>query len=54
MRRNYTGVFNAFQRIWAEEGPKGMYTGAVATMMRAMALNAWMMVSYDEARERLA
>ena len=31
-----------------------MYTGACSTMMRAMALNMWMMVSFDECKERLA
>jgi solute carrier family 25 oxoglutarate transporter 11 len=53
-RRNYTGVFNAFSRIVADEGVARLYTGAGATMMRAMALNVFMMVSYDESRERIA
>jgi hypothetical protein len=30
-----------------------MYTGACATMLRAMALNMWMMVSFDETKERM-
>jgi solute carrier family 25 (mitochondrial oxoglutarate transporter), member 11 len=51
MRRNYTGVFNAFSRIFAEEGLRGMYTGACATMARAMALNMWMMTSFDTTKE---
>lgn len=53
LKRNYTGVFNAFSRIFAEEGVKGMYTGAAATMMRAMVLNMWMMVSFDTTKEKL-
>ena len=52
-RRNYTGVFNAFSRIVSEEGPRAMYTGAVATCVRAMALNMFMLVSFDEAKERI-
>ena len=54
MKRNYTGVFNAFSRIFAEEGITGMYTGAAATMMRAMALNMWMMTTFDTTREWMA
>ena len=53
-RRNYNGVFDAFRRIKAEEGMKGLYTGGVITMIRAMTLNMWMLVSYDEAKERIA
>lgn len=52
-RRNYTGVFNAFSRIVSEEGARGLYTGAMATMMRATVLNCWMLVSYDTAKENL-
>ena len=52
-RRNYKGVFDAFRRIVGEEGIKGLYVGGVITMIRAMTLNMWMLVSYDEAKERL-
>jgi solute carrier family 25 (mitochondrial oxoglutarate transporter), member 11 len=54
MRRNYNGVFDAFRRIVADEGATSLYTGACATMLRAMALNMWMMVSFDTAKEKMA
>ena len=53
-RRNYNGVGDAFKRIIEAEGVKGLYVGGVATMLRAMTLNMWMLVSYDEAKERLS
>lgn len=53
MRRNYTSVFNAFRRIVADEGVGALYTGAVATMMRACVMNMFMLVSYDQTKENL-
>ena len=53
-RRNYSGVFNAFSRIVADEGIGALYTGAMATMMRACALNMFMLVSFDTAKESMA
>ena len=53
-RRNYTNVFNAFTRIVADEGITSLYTGALATMTRAMVLNMFMLVSYDQSKESLA
>ncbi len=52
-RRNYKGVFDAIQRIVAEEGVPALWKGAVPTMTRAVSLNIAMMVSYDTAREQL-
>jgi solute carrier family 25 oxoglutarate transporter 11 len=52
-RRNYKGVFNAFNRIVTDEGMRALYTGAVATMMRAMVMNCFMLVSYDTSKENL-
>ena len=52
-RRNYTGVFNALQRIVAEEGFTALWSGAVPTMTRAISLNVAMMVSYETAKEKL-
>lgn len=52
-RRNYKGVFDAIQRIVAEEGVTALWKGAVPTMTRAVSLNIAMMVSYDTAREKL-
>lgn len=54
MRRNYSGVFNAFSRIIADEGMGALYTGAVATMMRACVMNMFQLVSYDQTKETLA
>lgn len=52
-RRNYTGVVNALTRIVSEEGVTGLWAGAVPTITRAISLNVAMMVSYEEAKERL-
>ena len=52
-KRNYNGVFNAFSRIIADEGMGALYTGAVATMMRACVMNMFMLVSYDTTKENL-
>ena len=52
-RRNYNGAFDAFRRIVGEEGFRGLYVGGFVTMVRAMTLNMWMLVSYDEAKERI-
>ena len=37
-RRNYTNVFNAMARISKEEGVRGLWSGAIPTMARAIAL----------------
>jgi solute carrier family 25 oxoglutarate transporter 11 len=52
-RRNYKNVFNAFARIGKEEGITAYWSGALPTIMRAVALNIAMLVSYDESKERL-
>ncbi len=52
-RRNYKGVFDAFRRIVAEEGLAACWNGGVPTMLRAMSLNVAMMVTFEEAKERL-
>ena len=53
-RRNYTGVGNALSRIIKEEGVTALWRGAVPTMTRAISLNMAMMVSYEEAKERIS
>lgn len=45
---------DAFSRIKAEEGFKGLYVGGGITMVRAMIYNMWMLVTNDEAKERIA
>lgn len=52
-RRNYKHVFDAFSRIIKEEGVTSCWNGATPTILRAMALNVAMLVTYDEAKERL-
>ncbi len=52
-RRNYTGVFNALSTIVRNEGITALWKGAVPTMSRAISLNMAMMVSYEEAKERI-
>lgn len=52
-RRNYKNVLDALSRIGKEEGVKGLWTGAVPTVCRAMAVNSSQLVSYNEAKEEL-
>jgi solute carrier family 25 oxoglutarate transporter 11 len=52
-RRNYKNVFDAFRRIVTEEGVTSLWYGATPTICRAMSLNVAMLVTYDEAKERL-
>lgn len=47
-RRNYKHVFDALKRIINEEGYLSLWRGATPTVIRAMALNLGMLVSYDE------
>jgi solute carrier family 25 oxoglutarate transporter 11 len=49
-RRNYTGVFNALARITKEEGFTGLFKGCTPVVVRAMALNAGMLASHDQAQ----
>ena len=46
-RRNYKNVVDAFKRITKEEGFFALWRGAIPTVIRAMALNFAMLVSYD-------
>ena len=50
-RRHYKHVGDAFMRITKEEGVTSLWKGALPTMMRAMALNTFMFVTYDTAVE---
>jgi len=52
-RRNYKNVFDAFGRIMREEGILTYWKGAMPTMARAISLNIAMLVTYEEAKERL-
>jgi solute carrier family 25 oxoglutarate transporter 11 len=53
-RRNYKHVFDAFGRIIKSEGVLALWKGAVPTMARAMALNCALLVTYEEAKERIS
>ena len=52
-RRNYTGVFNALNRIVTEEGFFSLWRGCTPTIIRAMAYNFGMLGPYDQAKETL-
>ena len=52
-RRNYKNVVDAFSRIVREEGFLSLWKGCAPTVVRAMALNLGMLVSYDVSKERL-
>lgn len=52
-RRNYKNVFDAFSRVIREEGVRKLWTGGAITVVRACSMNMWMLVSYDESKERL-
>jgi len=52
-RRNYKNVIDAFTRIVKEEGVTSLWNGALPTIIRACALNVAMLVSYEEAKERI-
>lgn len=52
-RRNYKHVFDAFGRIVKEEGITSCWKGAGPTIIRAIAMNVAMLVTYDECREKL-
>jgi solute carrier family 25 oxoglutarate transporter 11 len=54
VRRNYKGVFDALKRVSQEEGIRGLWSGAVPTVLRAAILNAAMLAAADETKERLA
>ena len=52
-RRNYTSFFNAFHRIFKEEGVLTLWKGSAPTIFRGMAVNLGQLATYDEVRERL-
>ena len=52
-RRNYKNVVDALVKIAGEDGVRGLWTGAIPTVSRAMAVNSSQLVSYNEAKEEL-
>ena len=49
-RRNYKNVVDALQRIYKEEGVKGLWRGSVPTVARAMSVNCSHLVGYNESK----
>merc|ERR1712050_441515 len=52
-RRNYRGVGHALGSIASNEGPAGLFKGAIPTATRAMALNFGMLAFNAQAKEML-
>ena len=50
-RRNYKNFADAILRIVSEEGGTALWKGAVPTMVRAIAINMLMLVSYDTTKD---
>lgn len=50
-RRNYKHAFDAFARIWREEGLDGLWKGGQATVIRAIVANVAQLVSYSQAKQ---
>jgi solute carrier family 25 oxoglutarate transporter 11 len=53
LRSGYKGVFNAFKRIIAEEGPLSLWKGTVPSILKCMLINFGMLTPYYECKERL-
>ena len=53
-RRNYKGVVDACSRIIKEEGVTSLWKGSAPTMARAMTLNASMLATSDQLKEKFA
>jgi len=51
-RRNYKNIFDAIFRIVKEEGLFTLWRGSFPTILRAAAMNAGMLTTYDEIKER--
>ena len=52
-RRNYKGLGDAFVRIIKDEGFFSLWKGSTPTVFRALAMNAAMLTSNDELKERI-
>eukprot|EP01016_Furgasonia_blochmanni_P056322 TRINITY_DN9583_c0_g1_i7.p1 TRINITY_DN9583_c0_g1~~TRINITY_DN9583_c0_g1_i7.p1 ORF type:complete len:335 (+),score=101.32 TRINITY_DN9583_c0_g1_i7:49-1005(+) len=49
--RRYTGVFDAFGKIYAHEGIAGLWTGLVPNMARNAVINAAELATYDHTKQ---
>lgn len=52
-RRNYKNVFDALNKMNKELKFFGMWRGSIPTIMRAMAMNMFTLVAYNEVKELL-
>ena len=52
-RRNYKNVLDALSRMNKELKFFGMWRGSIPTISRAMALNSFTLVSYNEVKEKM-
>ena len=52
-RRNYKNVFDALNKMNKELKFFGMWRGSIPTIMRAMAINMFTLVAYNEVKELL-
>lgn len=50
-RRNYKGVFDAFRRIAAEEGPKAFFNGSGPFVNRAILVGCVQVGTYDQLKD---
>lgn len=52
-RRNYKNVFDALTKMKQELGLFGLWRGSIPTIIRAMAMNSFTLVAYNEVKEIL-
>ena len=52
-RRNYKNVFDALNKMNKELKFFGMWRGSIPTITRAMAINMFTLVAYNEVKEKL-
>jgi solute carrier family 25 oxoglutarate transporter 11 len=47
MRKNYTGLFDTTRKMFAEDGIRIFFKGALPTVLRSMALNMGMFATFE-------
>ena len=52
-RRNYKNVFDALSKMKKQMGLLGLWRGSIPTIVRAMAMNSFTLVAYNEVKEIL-
>ena len=51
--KRYNGSFDAYRKIVAEEGVKGLYSGIIPNMIRNSVMNAAELASYDQIKTNI-